>query len=126
MSIPPGEIWVEYPDGRRLKPDEIWAEYPDGRRVLLMYNVAVPPAPGYWMDETGPILRPAITAYLHRRPLTSEQVEYIRAYLKQWIEFGAWAGAGVDELRRSVNAISDEAGITNWLRAAEKLGIDPL
>jgi hypothetical protein len=78
------------------------------------------------MHETGPTLRPAITAYLHRRPLTSEQIAHIRAYLKQWIDYGAWAGAGVDELRRSVSEIHDEAGITHWLQAAEELAIDPL
>lgn len=47
-------------------------------------------APGYWMDETSGVLRPAVEAYLHGRDMTPEEIVAMRAYLRQWIMATTW------------------------------------
>jgi hypothetical protein len=78
------------------------------------------------MHETGHELKPAVVAYLERRPLTPRQVDLIRLYLKQWIDAPSWAGDGIAELRREVNQIRTASDISAWLRKAEDAAIDPL
>lgn len=81
--------------------------------------------PGYWMYETSGQLRPAIAHYLNREVLSDEEIAVIRAYFKQWIE-GDFEGEGVEDLRKSVDAIGSRSAIDRWLRGAVELGIDPL
>ena len=83
-------------------------------------------APGYWMDETSGVLRPAIEAYLHGEEMTGEQVAAMRAYLRQWIAAPAWRGPGVEFLRGEIDGITDRRKIRDWLAMAEEEGIDPL
>ena len=83
-------------------------------------------APGYWMNETSGVLRPAVEAYLNRQPLTSFQILCLRAYLRQWIMAPAWKGDGIDELRGAVDGLVSRQAITIWLARAADLAIDPL
>lgn len=83
-------------------------------------------APGYWMDETSGVLRPAVTAYLSGGPMTDEQVAAMRAYLRQWISSPAWLGDGIAALRADIDSLTSRDAISNWLAAAEQWGIDPL
>lgn len=83
------------------------------------------PAPGYWLHETGPVLRPAIWAYLRGGELDEEGLAAIRDYLRQWVG-GDWWGAGVDELRGRVEAVTSRQALDDWLAQALELGIDPL
>lgn len=39
--------------------------------------------PGFWMNETSGVLRPAVEAYLRREPMTPNQIAAMRAYLRQ-------------------------------------------
>jgi len=83
--------------------------------------------PGYWQNEIGPDLRPAIMLYLEGKPLTPKQVKVIQLYLKQWVDDGAWySGEGLDWLRASVNQIGSVDDIERWLAVAMNEGIDPL
>lgn len=83
--------------------------------------------PGYWMFETSGVLRPAISAYLNREPLDDEQIAAMRAYLRQWIEKGAWdGGPTVETLKRSVDGLTSRQAIHAWLEKALAVGIDPL
>lgn len=91
--------------------------------------------PGYWMHETSGVLRPAIEAYLHGRPLTGEDVATLRAYLRQWIMAPAWdanpfadreAGVQLARLRQRVDGLDCRRAIRAWLDDAVLLGLDPL
>lgn len=80
--------------------------------------------PGYWMNETSGVLRPAIEAYLTGDSMTDEQVAAMRAYLRQWIGGDTWRGA--EMLRRKVEGLTSRDAIRRWLNRAKEIGIDPL
>lgn len=81
--------------------------------------------PGYWQNETSGVLRPAIEAYLAGSDMTVDQIAAMRAYLRQWINAGAWHGDIVIELRDGVDGLTTRAAIGNWLTTALEAGIDP-
>jgi hypothetical protein len=84
-------------------------------------------APGYWMNETSGVLRPAVEGYLKGAPLSGPQIAALRAYFRQWINAGAWrSGEALEELRRGVDRLMTRAEIDSWLDDALDLGIDPL
>jgi hypothetical protein len=83
------------------------------------------PIPGYWMNETSGVLRPAVEAYLYGDPMTDAQIVVVRAYLRQWIGAPAWQGPMIDVLRASVERIVIRSDIDRWVRLAEQEGIDP-
>jgi hypothetical protein len=92
--------------------------------------------PGYWMDETSGVLRPAVRTYLrHDDPLTEAHVAALRAYLRQWIVSPVWDqnphatetdGEMLAELRHGVDRLHTREAIDLWLYEADALGIDPL
>lgn len=82
--------------------------------------------PGYWMNETSGVLRPAVTAYLNGRPMTGPQIAAMRAYLRQWIDAPGYVGPAVQQLRATVDQITTHAALKKWLDQAEDIGIDPL
>lgn len=81
--------------------------------------------PGYWMNETSGVLRPAVEAYLEERPMTPELVAAMKAYLRQWMA-ADWRGEAVAELRGMIDHIRDRDDISEWLSAALDRQIDPL
>lgn len=83
------------------------------------------PKPGFWMNETSGVLRPAIEAYLAGGPMTTGQIAAMRAYLRQWIA-GDFVGPGIDMLRSSIDDLTSRKAISRWLRRATDEGIDPL
>lgn len=91
-----------------------------------------PQAPKYWMNETGGKLVPAIERYLKGTPADADDVNLIRAYLRQWIDSPVWndgddqARDDLSELRRKVREIRTRLDIDQWLEAANDLAIDPL
>lgn len=82
--------------------------------------------PGYWMNETSGVLKPALEAYLRDDPLDDGQIAALRAYLRQWIMAPAWKGAGVPRLRASIDGLTSRQAIHEWLAVAAELNIDPL
>lgn len=82
--------------------------------------------PGYWMNETTGVLRPAVEAYLSGEEMSPEHIAAMRAYLRQWIAGPAWEGEKVEELRRSIDGLMNRAAISAWIWAAVREGIDPL
>jgi hypothetical protein len=83
-------------------------------------------APGFWMYETSGVLRPAIAAYLEGDELTPIEIAAIRAYLRQWADAPGFQGADVEELRASVDSLTNRQAIKRWLDNAGHAGIDPL
>ena len=83
-------------------------------------------APGYWMNETSGVLRPAIVAYLAGTAMTSWQIAIMRSYLRQWIGAPAWLGPDVAELRATVDGLTTRHDISAWLDLADRAGVDPL
>lgn len=83
-------------------------------------------APGFWMNETSGVLRPAVIAYLERRAMTGQDIAAMRAYLRQWIWAPTWSGPQVGALRQQVDTLGSREAIAKWLSAAEAEGIDPL
>lgn len=83
--------------------------------------------PGYWMDETSGVLRPAIEAFVGHRPMTDKQIAAMRAYLRQWINDGDWRGEmALDKLRGTIDQLTSREAISAWLDLADLIGIDPL
>lgn len=82
--------------------------------------------PGYWMNETSGVLRPAVEAYLFQRELTVEHIGALRAYLRQWMAAPAWTGPEVETLRSSIDGIASRKDLRKWFDLAEEIGIDPL
>lgn len=82
--------------------------------------------PGYWMNETSGVLRPAVEAYLNGGPMTGEQVAAMRAYLRQWINAPVWMAPDLDALRAAVDDLASWGDINRWLREVDHWGIDPL
>lgn len=82
--------------------------------------------PGYWMNETSGVLRPAVEAYLSRDEMTPQQVAALRAYLRQWINVDGWTGPLIDVLRTNADEIRTRQDITRWLEIARRAEIDPL
>jgi hypothetical protein len=92
-----------------------------------------PQAPKYWMHETGGQLGPAMERYLKGEPEKPDDVNLIRAYLRQWIDSPVWAGGVddegrvmLDELRADVDQIVSRLTLDMWLENASQLAIDPL
>ena len=92
-----------------------------------------PQAPKYWMHETGGQLGPAMERYLRCEPEKPDDVNLIRAYLRQWIDSPVWSDGvdsetrtSLDELRAKVRALRTRADIDEWVADALDLAIDPL
>lgn len=83
-------------------------------------------APGYWMNETSGVLRPAVMAYLHGEEMTVQQVVTLRAYIRQWIMAPGFVGPEVEELRGRVDGLQSREAIARWLDDADAAGVDPL
>ena len=91
--------------------------------------------PGYWKNETGGRLRPAVEAYLSGEQLSPEQIATIRAYLRQWINAGVWdqnpnhtddSRGWLDDMRSCVDGLTSQEAIKTWIKIAITLGMDPL
>jgi hypothetical protein len=90
--------------------------------------------PGYWMNETTGVLRPAVMAYLEGVMMSDKQVAAVRAYLRQWIMSDMWdqnpsidpeARQWLRGLRSRIDGLVDEDSIRKWARDALEGGIDP-
>jgi len=82
--------------------------------------------PGYWMNETSGVLRPAVMAYLEGSRMTPDQIAAMRAYLRQWIMAPGFIGPAVQRLREAIDRIATQADIREWIIDAAYDGIDPL
>lgn len=80
--------------------------------------------PGFWMNETSGVLRPAIEAYLVGGEMTREQIAAMRAYLRQWIWAPLWMD--VDDLRDAIDGLITRDAIEAWLTRAFERGIEPI
>jgi hypothetical protein len=86
--------------------------------------------PGFWMNETSGVLRPAIEAYYSQSAgtghMTGEQIAAMRAYLHQWIAAPEWKGPEIEPLRRAIEGLTSYEAIKQWLDDALDANIDPL
>lgn len=82
--------------------------------------------PGYWMYETGAMLRPAVRAYLAQETLDPAQIAALRAYFRQWIAAPDWRGSDIKWLREAVDHLHSRRAIRAWLARAEVAGVSPL
>ncbi len=83
--------------------------------------------PGYWMNETSGVLRPAVEAYLLTGDeLTPRDAAALRAYLRQWMASPLWIGPMTDVLRTQLDELQTRADFGRWFARADLEGIDPL
>jgi hypothetical protein len=94
-----------------------------------------PAQPGYWMNETGGELAPAIMRYLDHVPLSKRDIELIRLYILQWIGSPVWemnpdqteeGRAELERLRELARVLTNRGAIDAWIALALDVGIDPL
>jgi hypothetical protein len=92
-----------------------------------------PQAPKYWRFETGGKLVPAIERYISRSRAEPDDVNLIRAYLRQWIDSPVWDGGvdsetrvALDNLRRKTRELRTRNDVDDWMADALDLAIDPL
>jgi len=99
----------------------------------LLTNCLRPP--GYWMNETGGELVPAITRYLDGLRLSPRDVTLIRLYLQQWIGSPVWdTNPALDDagretlarLRETAGRVTDRKSIHAWIEAAIDFEVDPI
>lgn len=83
-------------------------------------------APGYWMNETSGVLRPAVVAYLKNDVMTDEYCAAMRSYLRQWMASPHWEGDSIAMLRSQIDDLKSRDAISEWLSDAMEIGIDPL
>lgn len=92
-------------------------------------------APGYWMNETSGVLRPAVEAYLFHEDLSHEHIATLRAYFRQWVNARGFDGPPdaseadrrvIARLRSMVDGLVSRETINVWLMQAANMGIDPL
>ena len=91
--------------------------------------------PGYWMNETGGELAPAVMRYLEGQPLSERDIELIRLYIQQWIGSPVWfmnpsltdeGRRDLDRLRELARVLNNRGAIDAWLTLAVDFGVDPL
>ena len=82
--------------------------------------------PGYWMNETSGVLRPAIEALIFGSQLTPDQIETVRAYLAQWMDSPWGPEEIVQSLRNRISGLASNHDVHEWLDDAVAIGIDPL
>lgn len=91
--------------------------------------------PGYWMNETSGVLKPAVDRYIRREALSKDDIVVLRAYLRQWINAPCWDANpyAIDESRQSltrlrgrIDFLISRSAIDAWLGDALMEGIDPL
>lgn len=87
--------------------------------------------PGYyWTAETTGRLVPAIARYLENEPLSSSDIEALRAYIRQWIFSPVWDGSPyADNVERQdiqgLRDLVDSLTSREQIRRALRMGIDP-
>jgi hypothetical protein len=92
----------------------------------------LPDPPRYWRDETGGKLGPAVERYLKGKPLSGDDLRWLRAYCAQWINSSAWDlnpygdGKELAALRESAKEIRSIQQLDRWFRDAFEIGMDPL
>jgi hypothetical protein len=91
-----------------------------------MNEMSGPQVPGFWMNETNGVLRPAVTNYLTGLPMSDREIAAMRGYLRQWINAPGWIGPMIDVLRSQVGEMTSRKEIKRWLDRAADAGIDPL
>ncbi len=80
--------------------------------------------PLHWRKETSGILAPACRRFLHGEPLSDDDLQLIRTYLRQWMG-GPWQGPNIRGLRASLPLLTTRARLEAWTAAALANGIDP-
>lgn len=82
--------------------------------------------PGYWMNETTGVLRPAVEAFLAGGEMTAAQIAAMRAYLRQWAMAPGWRGDEIPELRARLDGLTTRAALVAWVNDATEAGLDPI
>jgi len=93
----------------------------------------LPDPPRYWRDEASGVLAAAVEAYLTNKPLTLNDLRYLRNYCVQWVNSSAWdlnpfedGRNALANLRESARQIHSVQQLDRWLHDAVDLGMDPL
>ena len=81
--------------------------------------------PGFWMNETSGVLKPAVERYLRDEPLSANDIAALRAYLRQWIMKGDFRGPEIQGLRDMIDSLTSREQIHLWTERALDAGIDP-
>ena len=82
-------------------------------------------SPGFWMNETGDVLQPAVWAFFADEPLSEEQIAALRAYIRQWIAASGFFGPEVEALRGRVDGLTSVEALKAWWHDAVDAGVDP-
>jgi hypothetical protein len=108
-----------------MEPEQIgpltFVENPD-----YPYPFAVATPPRFWMEETTGQLAAAVEVYMRSEPLTAEQLELIKLYLRQYVERAVIAHDA--DRRRLLDRIEKLRRVGDVERLADDLseaGVEP-
>lgn len=83
--------------------------------------------PGYWKNEISGTLQPVVTAFINGERLDADGVAIMKFYFRQWIYADVWAGTEeIEGLRRMIDEVATQHGLSSWVDRALDAGIDPL
>lgn len=88
------------------------------------FEVAVPPR--FWMEEQTGILAEAVEVYMRSEPLSAEQLDLLRLYLRQYLERTLLAsGANRNKLLARVDSLRKTGDIERFAEELSEWGVEP-
>jgi hypothetical protein len=108
-----------------MQPEQIgpltFVENPD---YPYPFEVATPPR--FWMEETSGQLAAAIEVYMRSEPLSAEQLELIKLYLRQYVERAVIAqDADRPRLLERIAKLRRVGDVERLADALSEVGIEP-
>ncbi|WP_029214888.1 hypothetical protein [Kallotenue papyrolyticum] len=87
------------------------------------FKVATPPR--FWMEETTGALGDAVETYMNGEPLTAQQLELIKIYLRQYIERAVLSGdANKKRLLSQVDKLKSTADVERFADELSEYGAE--
>jgi hypothetical protein len=88
------------------------------------FSVAVPPR--FWMEEQTGLLAAAVEIYLRSEPLSREQVDLLRLYLRQYLERAIMASdANRGKLLSRIDKLRSTSNIEAFVDELAEWGVEP-
>jgi hypothetical protein len=90
------------------------------------YPFAVEKPPRFWMEETSGALADAVETYMRSEPLSTDQIELVRIYLRQYLERAVLSGdAHRNRLIDQIATLRNVRAIERFADELSEVGVEP-